>query len=703
MSTEALRAAGRTPPAEPLPENPLDGVPALAARATVGKRLPDALYIHVDALRLLPEGSEALIERVREQAQVEVGAYNVLKLGLLSPKLSFLLYANFDDDPFPPLAKSWSVDLASRTVAARQYNTSVNPPILHRKETLLPPDHPRAGEYRALTEALEQRGLLANANAIGWRRAWDERLRKEGVRIVGHSLGELPRVVTDEGREVQVERHRTAIERNVLSTPMQYLWRHGYLDGRHSIFDFGCGRGGDLRALRLAGVDASGWDPHFAPGESQREADVVNLGFVLNVIENPTERREALTRAYALARRLLIVAVMIGGSATTDRFQRFGDGVLTQRNTFQKYFTQEEIRTYLETSLGREPIACAPGVFCVFRSDEEEQTFLAARYTSAPRMPAPAAVQRERPLREPRPRAANASRGKLRPDAELMERLWDAALSVGRVPDADEVPRHDELRRFGKIEKLLTELLTERGREPFDLAATRRRDDIQVFLAMNQFERRRSQGTYPERLRRDLRAFFGKPSAAEESARGLLFSIAKDSLLKDAARSAAASGTGFLDQEHSLQVHGSLLPRLPPILRVYAACAGRLFGDLEGADVVKLHLGSGKVTLLFFDDFEGKPIPMLTERVKVNLRTQSIEFFRYGGEFAPQPLYMKSRYLAPDHLNYATQQAFDASLVQLGLDLSGFGPAWADFESALRSRGLTLRDHCLEPVVTSRS
>lgn len=219
---------------------------------------------------------------------------------------------------------------------------------------------------------------------------------------------------------------------------------------------------------------------------------------------------------------------------------------------------------------------------------------------------------------------------------------------------------------------------------------------------MNQFERRRSRGTYPESLRRDLRAFFGKPTAAEDAARALLFSIAKENLLKDAARSAAQAGLGFLDQEHSLQMHTSVVARLPAILRVYAACAGRLFGDLDGVDLVKLHLGSGKVTLLFYDDFAGKPVPMLSERVKVNLRTQSIEFFRYGGEFPMQPLYLKSRYLVPDFPDYGTQQQFDEALGALGLDLSGFGPAWEDFLEVVRARGLRLLDFSLEPLPKSR-
>ena len=90
-----------------------------------------------------------------------------------------------------------------------------------------------------------------------------------GAAAAGEEVGEPPAVA--------VQRHRTALQRYSLSTPMQALFRHGYLDGRGSVFDDGCGRGDDVRILAALGVDAAGWDPHFAAGKEKREADVVNL------------------------------------------------------------------------------------------------------------------------------------------------------------------------------------------------------------------------------------------------------------------------------------------------------------------------------------------------------------------------------------------------------------------------------------------
>lgn len=56
------------------------------------------------------------------------------------------------------------------------------------------------------------------------------------------------------------------------------------------VFDYGCGRGDDIAGLNEIGIQCTGWDPHYASENSISNADVVNLGFVVNVIEDPAER-----------------------------------------------------------------------------------------------------------------------------------------------------------------------------------------------------------------------------------------------------------------------------------------------------------------------------------------------------------------------------------------------------------------------------
>ena len=89
--------------------------------------------------------------------------------------------------------------------------------------------------------------------------------------------------------------------------------RHGLLRSGITFFDYGCGRGGDVAALNAEGIAASGWDPHYLPDAPTIPADVVNLGFVVNVIEDPAERIEAITKAFKLAQTVLAVGVMLYG------------------------------------------------------------------------------------------------------------------------------------------------------------------------------------------------------------------------------------------------------------------------------------------------------------------------------------------------------------------------------------------------------
>jgi hypothetical protein len=60
---------------------------------------------------------------------------------------------------------------------------------------------------------------------------------------------------------------------------------------------------------------------------------------------------------------------------------------------------------------------------------------------------------------------------------------------------------------------------------------------------------------------------------------------------------------------------------------MYIGCAGVLYGDLHDAHVIKIHKRSRKMSLLKYDDFEKNPLPELVERVKINLRKQTIEVF----------------------------------------------------------------------------
>src|SRR5205807_1811100 len=102
----------------------------------------------------------------------------------------------------------------------------------------------------------------------------------------------------------------------------------------------GCGHGHDLRLLRGVGVSCSGWDPVHRPEGELTTSEVVNLGYVVNVIEDAGERAATLRSAWSLATKLLIVSARLAAEARDVSFVPFEDGCLTRLSTFQKFFQQ---------------------------------------------------------------------------------------------------------------------------------------------------------------------------------------------------------------------------------------------------------------------------------------------------------------------------------------------------------------------------
>ena len=111
--------------------------------------------------------------------------------------------------------------------------------------------------------------------------------------------------------------HKTAIRRLSLSRPVALALDDGLISRNNSVFDYGCGRGGDILRLHRLGVTVTGWDPAYFPDEDRQPADVVNLGYVVNVIENLEERAVVLGAAWALTRKVLVVSARLEWEART--------------------------------------------------------------------------------------------------------------------------------------------------------------------------------------------------------------------------------------------------------------------------------------------------------------------------------------------------------------------------------------------------
>jgi hypothetical protein len=142
--------------------------------------------------------------------------------------------------------------------------------------------------------------------------------------------------------QIAINRAATAIRRNGTSRPLALLLANELVHDADTVLDYGCGHGEDVAHLTALGYDARGWDPHHRPDGDRSSADVVLCSYVLNVIEDPTERLEVLTEVHRLARQVAVVAVRTTAErALMEGATRHGDGWITTKNTFQTLVVDE--------------------------------------------------------------------------------------------------------------------------------------------------------------------------------------------------------------------------------------------------------------------------------------------------------------------------------------------------------------------------
>lgn len=479
-----------------------------------------------------------------------------------------------------------------------------------------------------------------------------------------------------------IPRHRTAMARSSLSRPLQRAMDDALLQPGATILDYGCGRGGDVGQLRAQGYDCEGWDPVYRPGGSRRPSEIVNLGYVVNVIEKPQERTEVLRTAWALATRLLIVSARLAGEiAQTGRLQGYGDGWLTSRQTFQKFFDQQELRTWVEVTLGTSAVVAAPGVLYVFRDPTERTSFAAARFFR----PSRARID---------PLAAYAEH---REDLEPLRRFL---LSHGRSPTGAELADLTSIgSAFGGWRRAQAALLRAEPELGVAMALTllRRREDLLVYLALTRFETRPRWTELPADMREDVKAAFGPFKAALAEADQALFSLKDGQGLE---RAMNAAGQGKLTPA-AFYIHTSGVDELPIPLRLYEGCARAYAGAVAGANLVKLHRLKRQVSYLSYPAFENDPHPALATAVTIDLQTFRMTARDYRTSINPPVLHRKECFVGPEHPLRRKFLRLTQAEERHGLldDTANIGTrnGWA---AVLAAKGLGLRGHHLVRLPT---
>jgi DNA phosphorothioation-associated putative methyltransferase len=135
----------------------------LVSQIKVGKSLPDSIYIHVSAISAIPEAVSSLLFKISDALKIPDDDWNILKLYKRDYKVAFLSYPDFENESYPALRHSYTVDLAKLSMRKSEYGESGNPPTLHRKETFMGEGHPLKQLFVSITqegEAISTASLL---------------------------------------------------------------------------------------------------------------------------------------------------------------------------------------------------------------------------------------------------------------------------------------------------------------------------------------------------------------------------------------------------------------------------------------------------------------------------------------------------------------------------------------------------------------
>jgi DNA phosphorothioation-associated putative methyltransferase len=120
-------------------------------RNSVGKMTPTAIYVHRRAVESMP----VLLKLYEHCGAIAVGRpldWDLIKLSHEGRSVSWLGYPDFDRNPHPRLAWSYSVEMRTLEGSYRSYIDSANRPLLHRKHEFVRSDDPDAAKYRRLTD-----------------------------------------------------------------------------------------------------------------------------------------------------------------------------------------------------------------------------------------------------------------------------------------------------------------------------------------------------------------------------------------------------------------------------------------------------------------------------------------------------------------------------------------------------------------------
>lgn len=188
----------------------------LVKEISIGKQLPDAIYLHKDAFSAIPDTLRAFIPAVAKALSIEDKDWNLVKLFKKDFRLSLLHYPEFYADSYPALHKSINVDLSKLSHRITEYSNSENPPILHRKESMVLDDNPYYEQFTQITSEGENAGLYQNTRIIGFKRSWLNLINRHGYELLDGRLFRSS-AIPESTSENRIDRQKTDRTKNFSS------------------------------------------------------------------------------------------------------------------------------------------------------------------------------------------------------------------------------------------------------------------------------------------------------------------------------------------------------------------------------------------------------------------------------------------------------------------------------------------------------
>jgi DNA phosphorothioation-associated putative methyltransferase len=362
------------------------------------------------------------------------------------------------------------------------------------------------------------------------------------------------------------------------------------------------------------------------------EADVVNLGYVLNVIEHEPERRESLRNAWALTRKVLIVAAQVLIGQPGKGQLAYNDGLITSRNTFQKYYEQQELKNYIDAVLDVDAVPAGLGTYFVFRDEIQAQAFRAARFRSCSATP-----------------KVKAHVKNFDGYRELLQPLMKFFTEHGRLPIKGELL--DEaaiIAEFKSLPRAFAVIQQATGQAEWQKITEVRKNDLLVYIALSRFGKRPNWSALPITLQHDIKEFWSNYTNACAAADKMLFSLGQPGVIANASK---ANPVGKLVGS-ALYVHLSAIDQLDPILRLYEGVASRTFGRPDEATLVKFRSDKPKVSWLHYPEFDSDPHPALHSSMQADLQGLYVGYRDYSTSTNPPILHRKETFVSSTYPHF---------------------------------------------------